>query len=251
MFFLVSGEGPGDIGRCRQGEQCDGADFQPGPMSLILDQLVEQIQGYDFSHLAGEQIGFVSEKHLANHKQPATRKKMRLPGKKKPKETAYFYNNARALAALAKTKRQQIGTHVIAVLFRDCDGTASANRGIWQDKRNSMMEGFRAEEFKLGVAMVPKPKSEAWLLCATKTNRYQHCALLEDESGNDNSPNSLKNQLNNSFDGDSSTAQLNKALQTKRIDIMQIDMPSFNAFKEDLEQAVQMAIKIDDNECAK
>lgn len=28
--------------------------------------------------------------------------------------------------------------------------------------------------------MVPRPKSEAWLLCALKPNPYQHCAALEE-----------------------------------------------------------------------
>ena len=242
MFLLVSGEGPGDIGRCRQGEQCEGVDFEFGPMAIIVDQLVEQFQGYALSHLTSSLVSFVAESYLAANRQPALRHSMRLSGKKKPKETAYFYQNARALAAVAKTKSAEVKAPVIAVLFRDCDGTASAGRGIWQDKRNSMIEGFRAEGFQLGVAMIPNPKSEAWLLCATQQNNYQHCAQLEQQSGNDKSPNPLKVQLAASLNGNACTATLNAMLEQKDIDVTRIDMPSFNTFKEDLRQVVQLAM---------
>ena len=42
--------------------------------------------------------------------------------------------------------------------------------------------------------MIPKPKSEAWVLCAL-SKLYKECDELEDRSGNDNSPNSLKREL--------------------------------------------------------
>jgi hypothetical protein len=58
----------------------------------------------------------------------------------------------------------------------------------------SMLTGFEVEHISTGVPMIPKPKSEAWILCALRNN-YQHCAKLEDESGNDRSPNPLKQQL--------------------------------------------------------
>ena len=43
--------------------------------------------------------------------------------------------------------------------------------------------------------MIPKPKSEAWLICALKRDPYQVCERLEARSGNDQSPNSLKREL--------------------------------------------------------
>jgi hypothetical protein len=43
--------------------------------------------------------------------------------------------------------------------------------------------------------MIPKPKSEAWIICALKANPYLGCDPLEDRSGNDNSPDSLKGKL--------------------------------------------------------
>lgn len=242
MYLLLSGEGSSDIGACNpSAESCDRNGFSEGPMAIIIDQLVEVFQGYDMSHLATERVGFVSEAYLAANKLPPKKKAMHLKGKKKPAETKYYYENARALAVAAKAKGKKVGDTVVAILFRDADGTASAGRGNWSDKRNSMIEGFNAEEFELGVAMVPKPKSEAWLLCATKENPYQHCAALENESGNDNAEFPLKIQLSETLGGNAGTGNLNQLVTARTIDANQIDMPSFNVFKDDLQKAVHIA----------
>lgn len=166
---------------------------------------------------------------------------MSLKGKKKPAETKYYFENARALANAAKTKSTEIDDKVVAILFRDADGTASANRGNWDNKRQSMIEGFKAEYFEYGVAMVPKPKSEAWLLCATKDNPYQHCSVLEDEPGNDDSHRpSLKDKLSNVLNGKSDKNSLNQLVIDRIIDIEKIDMHSFNIFKNDLKKAIDL-----------
>lgn len=242
MYLLLSGEGPGDIGRCNpSADSCERAGFAEGPMAIMVDQLVEAFQEYEMSHLATERVSYVTEAYLAANKLPPNRRAMALKGKKKPAETKYFYENARALAATAKAKSEEVGDKVVAVLFRDSDGTASAGRGNWDDKRKSMLQGFKDEDFELGVPMVPKPKSEAWLLCATKVNPYQHCAALENESGNDKSVNPLKDQLSASLNGKAGTAHVNRLVTDKKIDIDRIDMPSFNCFKADLHRAVNLA----------
>lgn len=243
MYLLLSGEGPGDIGVCYPAsESCDCASFREGPMTLMIDQLIEQSQGYEMSHLDIDRVTYVSKPYLAGYKPPAQKKSMSLKGKKKPAETRYYFENARVLACTAKAKSEEVNDRVIAVLFRDSDGTASAGRGDWEDKRNSMINGFNAENFDLGVAMIPRPKSEAWLMCAVKDNPYQHCGPLEEASGNDKSPNPLKDQLEQALDGDSSKERLNQLVRDREIDINQIDMPSFNVFKEDLERAVTIAL---------
>ncbi len=82
----------------------------------------------------------------------------------------------------------------MAVLFKDSDDSSSSGRGLWQDKRESMLKGFTRENFHYGVPMAPRPISEAWLLCALR-ERYQHCDRLEEESGRRHSTNPLKKQL--------------------------------------------------------
>lgn len=243
MYVLLSGEGPSDLGQCELGlDRCEVENFQPGPMSWVVDHLVESFQGFDFSHVESGCVGFVSESYLAENKAKRT-KKLSLPGLDTKKETRYFYENARALAIAAKEKSAEINDTVIAVLFRDSDGTASAGRGHWESKRQSILDGFEQEDFKeYGVAMIPKPKSEAWLLCAVKDNSYQHCQKLEDESGNDTSQRPLKDQLSEALQGDASTEQLNDMIRNHHIDVHRIDMPSFNVFKDNLKEVVKNAL---------
>jgi hypothetical protein len=105
-----------------------------------------------------------------------------------------------------------------------------------------MIKGFDDESFEQDVAMMPNPKSEAWLMCAVKENPYQHCHKLEYESGNDKSVNPLKKQLSEVLDGKASTAEINGLLHDGIIEANKIDMPSYNQFKHDLETVVKAII---------
>lgn len=196
MYFLFSGEGPTDVGvGTGAATICEGDDFGHGPMAIIVDQLVEDRQGY--SPLGVSTCGIISEHSLAERARQlkTVKKSLRLPGVKQPKETRYFFNNARILARIAREKRAELADDVVAILFRDSDGTASAGRGQWEDKRRSIIHGFDEERFTRGVPMIPKPKSEAWVLCGLTGNPNYGGGPLEERSGNDNSPNSLKDEL--------------------------------------------------------
>jgi hypothetical protein len=239
MYFLLSGEGPTDIGLCANGAQnCDGPEHEEGPMAMIVSQIVEGRLGFSF--LESGYYGFVSKSTLVSKasKFKAHKKSLRLPGQKKAKETAYFYRNARALALCALEKEAKLTQDVVAVLFRDSDGTASASRGLWTDKRDSMLQGFDDENYARGVPMIPKPKSEGWIICAVKRNPYQACEALEDRSGNDDSPNSLKKELVEILKGHTSREELRELVTTRKIDFNRIDMPSFNEFRIRLEEVI-------------
>lgn len=239
MFFLFSGEGPTDLGLCAGGARtCDGADYEYGPMTVIVGQIVEQRHHY--SLLETGHHGFVSKGTLTDRaaELKATKKALGLPGKKRGKETRYFFNNARVLARIAKERETELSDEVVAVLFRDSDGTASAGRGLWPDKRQSMADGFVEERFSRGVPMIPKPKSEAWIICAVKANPYQSCEELENRSGNDDSPNSLKRELRDILEDKPTRDSLNSMVSDRRIDFRQIDMTSLNSFRERLEEVI-------------
>jgi hypothetical protein len=123
-----------------------------------------------------------------------------------------------------------------AVLFRDNDGTVASLRSLWQDKLRSINAGFAAEDFHLGVPMVPKPKSEAWLLCAAQENQYQNCARFEELSGNDASPNSAKKELATALTARGrSYADVCGMVGNGEINPHSINMPSFSCFKVRLE----------------
>jgi hypothetical protein len=87
--------------------------------------------------------------------------------------------------------------------------------------------------------MIPKPKSEAWLICALKDEPYQHCEPLEDRSGNDTSPNPLKGELEALLGEPTSRKKLSEMVSDGTIDIGRIDMPSFHSFRESLQAAIR------------
>lgn len=100
-----------------------------------------------------------------------------------------------------------------------------------------MLDGFDAEGFTRGVPMNPKPKSEAWLLCALKYKAFG-CAVLEGRSGNDNSPNSLKSELEAHLGEAATRERLCELTHDGQINCEQIDMPSYNEFKQCLEKVI-------------
>lgn len=237
MRFLASGEGPSDIGCCEQYDPCSGEDFVPGPMAWLADQVIEG--RCEISAISEGMMYALSKRALKKpYKDPRA---MRLRGRKRPAETGYFFSNARLLAQIAKRLEAEQGKTVVAILFRDADGTHSAGRGERDAKVQSMLAGFEFEGFVRGVPMVPKPKSEAWLLCALKQNApYQHCDGLEAESGNDASPQSLKKQLASTLGYPDSVpaADLAHLVSDRRVDAMTLSMPSFLEFRERLEQVI-------------
>ena len=207
-------------------------------MALFVDQIVEGRHNY--SLFAVECCGYVSEHALENRagelKPP--KKSLRLPGVKQPKETRYFFDNARALARIAADKQANLGDDVVAVLFRDSDGTASAERGRWEDQRTSMLHGFDEGRFARGVPVIPKPKSEAWIIAGITGSPNQGGKSLEDWSGNDKSPNSLKGELGKML-GEYPPAETQCEMVRKRqIDYEKIILPSFTAFKDRLIEVI-------------
>ena len=164
-----------------------------------------------------------------------------LPGLRYGKGNSFFARNAQCLGLYAKkVSCDESGIPVIAILFRDGDGTNSKKE--WSDKVHSMRRGFGLVEFNTGVAMVPNPKSEAWLICALRIPAYSGCASLEDESGNDDGLNPLKDQLKVLCGGLSPSAETQSDwVKEGRVDPYRIEMPSFSVFKEDLRKAARNA----------
>lgn len=228
MYLMLSGEGPTDIGSTSAGS------FKAGPLAWMAERWIER--RLDYSLLDSGQVGYISKQKLestAKKMKPLTKR-----GKKTPPETRYFYKNARALAVMATQRiRDEGDTDLIAVLFRDSDNRAGSERGLWQDKHQSMLDGFRDGGLATGVPMLAKPISEAWLLCALK-NQYQGCAALEYVSASPQSPHSLKKQLQKVLGENTGSDALSDKVKNNEIDISRIDMPSMNAFKNRMDQVL-------------
>jgi len=220
-----------------------GWEFQPGPMARIVDRLLEAHPRVGYSLLdtqssGGDTVRFVDEAELAKCAKSGP---MKLAGIKYGKETGLFARNAQILGLLAKTDRDASKLPVVAVLFRDADSTRTSSRQEWQNKFSSMLRGFALAEFDAGVPMVPRPKSEAWLLCGLKEFPDAGCDGLEDAPGNDNSPNSLKSQLAELIGHEPSAEEQAEWITSGRINPASISMPSFEEFRKALKKAVENA----------
>lgn len=238
MILMLSGEGKDDIGYITQDDQ--GWAYKPGPMAWIVDRLTEKRLGYSLLEQPqdAECVKFVSERELMEHDRPSKPGSPLLRGLKRGHNTALFTRNAQVLGLLAKKRVRDRQNDIIAVLFRDADSTHTCNASQWQEKVTSMETGFALAEFDNGVPMVPRPKSEAWLLCALKNPPYQHCHALEEASGNDDSPRSLKKQLATVVGHDPTAQEQADWVRTGRIDPERIEMPSFTAFRKALDSAL-------------
>lgn len=238
MYFLFSGEGPTDMGvGTGAAVICEGEQYLFGPMAVIVDQIVEGHEGHQYSPLDSQCCGFVSEHQLAAQAdaelKPA-KKSLRLPGVKQPKETRYYFNHARILARIAQDKQVALNDEVIAILFHDSDGTASAGRGLWDDKYASIEHGFAEEGFSNGVPMVPKPKSEAWLISGVTGDNNHEGTPLEEWPGSDKAPRSLKDALAELIGQETNRELLCEAVRTGAIGIQRIGLPKFAIFRDRL-----------------
>ena len=253
MIVIFSGEGPSDLGKSATGTSpCCGADFIPGPMAALVDNAIEA--QFDYSLFAPGMVSawFIAETVLAQRAKQRPKKSMALPGNKQPDtETGYFYINAQMLGLFAHEKEQECKDLSIAVLFRDNDGTRSAPNSLWNDKAKSIAAGFNRAAYKRGVAMLPKPKSEAWLLCAANHKNPHDCAKLESLPGNDDAPNSAKQQLNQALGQHFTATELYEWVKNIKPDFNHLNsMSSFAHFNNDLNVALTN-LKIDQQPASK
>lgn len=237
MILMLSGEGKTDMGQMVPTDK--GLRFSPGPMAWIVDRLAAKrlyFSLFESYETGNDTVRFVDETELVKSgKRSST---TFLPGIKYGKATAYFTRNAQTLGLIAGKLQQEKNEPVIAVLFRDTDKTNSADRRIWKSKFDSIKRGFDLVDFHRGVPMVPLPKSEAWLICALKNDPYKYSESLEDAPGNDDSPNSLKKRLGKLVGHDPTAEDQAEWVNAGKVDPEQINMPSFNAFREALDGAL-------------
>jgi hypothetical protein len=236
MIFVVSGEGPSDIGKSTGGQgECSGADFVRGPMAALIEQLADTQAGFSFSAAAME---FVSEsRRLEIAKEELSG--MYFRGKKRHDyEEGYYFKEARALAIVAKRKAAAAKGHVAPVLFRDAD---SNQRSDYRTVRKSIEDGFKTEGMEpLGVAMVPQPTSEAWLICALQSALYQNCAQLEETlSGSGAGCRPAKPILEALLTAQKKEiGDLYDLINAGTISAHKISMPSYDIFRQKLEAVV-------------
>lgn len=216
----LHGEGKSDLG------QVALSQFEPGPCYHLLQQASSlTLEPHYFGR---QEIDEEARRH----------KSFPRPGR--GQNTALYFKYAHSLAVLAaRDSHPQPNLH-LCLLFRDADGTRSASSDDWQEKVNSVVQGFKAADCPSGVAMIPRPKSEAWILCALRADKSRSCASLEDRSGNDDSPDNLKDELKKLLVGrklPTGAATISNLIREGTIDYRQIKMSSFESFLKMLREA--------------
>lgn len=251
MLFILSGEGPTDIGGPNGTARHDSGDllypleeWKSGPMAHFVNEMCKESSIDAFNPALGCKAFFVPETNLTEKAKLIRNQSRGFSGQGNGQH--YHTKCAFVLATLAAEKKQQEGnSDTVVIFFRDCDGTRSTPQNRYTDLKESMKRGFeRARGEIFCVPMIPKPKSEAWLLCALKASPYHNCTPIEERSGNDRSPNSLKEELKSLIEvmgrpyNAETLVDMIISDSCPPIQPNRIDMPSWNDFKQDLKEAL-------------
>jgi len=220
MKIAIRAEGPTDIGKL-----APNGSLIKGPMLILVEkldcyqELLAQL-GFDEGLEINDfiQWEYIHKSEIKNSS--ISRKKLILRSKK---DNGFggikgFYKNSEAFACIAKDKDADI-----AIFFVDTDKDFSEDRHM-QVNAGLSMHGY----IETGVPMIPTKISEAWLLCCL--SGYKNCA-----------------------DHEQATTDKTSSLYPKRVCEVsgyttheiaencnpdEIDMPSFNRFRDDFKVAV-------------
>ncbi len=231
MKFVLSGEGPTDIGKIDYVTR----SFDPGPMTYFKDAVVHEKTGVSplKTHSAdGDVILCIHKKELSAQGRSM---KAVFPGKKSPQGTAYFIKNSRALGYKAKEIANKTGSPTIAVLFKDADPTRSHDD--YEAKCASIMIGFKQAGFDRGVPMIPRQIMEAWLLDSLDWQGKAH-PDFETVTGGRHSEHPDKEQLANILDGQTSQYNLVDTVLDGTFDQSRITVDWYQRFKARLEEVL-------------
>jgi hypothetical protein len=245
QHILVTGEGPTDIGFSHTGQNIStNADFGKGPFYRLIERmLLRYMPNWNtdqFDETNPITASYVPHGHLSKRSKELTKgnKKFRFAGKSMPKGFAGLTKQSTELAKLALELECQI-----AFYFHDTDGNnqeKSSTSRLQENMVNAAKQGFLSGGLENCIAMIPKPTSEAWLICSCKANAYDACGSLEATlSGNDDSPpeQSPKLVLESIIGAAYTDPILNEKIE--ELDIDRMDMPSFNQFRDDMKQAIR------------
>lgn len=234
LTLFMTGEGPSDIGTRNH-----NGDFVPGVMAHVAIA-VAKMYGKNLTF----DCRFTSENELTKveRAEPSFKRQPVVEGRgQRTKKFSGLWLRARAYAKEVCEKADPKPDCRMAIIFTDADGTHTASHQICQQKYEAILNGFEAGGCQYGVPMVPRPKSEAWLLAYFQRNKgksssaYQNCARFENLAGNDKSQpkNSAKHILDELLHGDYPGAD-----EIGEIDWGRVDMPSFQRFKNRVEEVL-------------
>ena len=211
LDFFVCGEGPTDVGS-------EDAPLTTAIKSLLAKWYAEQVE----FHL-------VSRSQLSSGSKNA-----------KPKRGAYVrgyktpYPETRSVTAFAcclARKAQACCPDCGAIYFKDMDFSSNENGDKYYETLIAAMHlGFDNAEFRKGVPMVPKTRSESWMLCIVDKNAARE-SYDENLPGSDNSPKSGKKVLATKLGCPEKENYTSLSVRIENYDWDNLSAPSFIFFK--------------------
>ncbi|MGS3137260.1 hypothetical protein ACB316_03300 [Aeromonas sanarellii] len=240
--LLAFGEGPTDMGRSRNAQAyAHGDDLEVGPMLRLAHRLlIRHLPGWNADLFDEQKEQAIPSVLMAKAEMATKTRAGKFKLLSKDVKQGYLIHSKRG--AVLGELAQQTGSLTeaqLAIYFHDTDGT---NRDPHDphDLVQAVNEGFRAAGFAgQGIAMVPQPTSEAWLICSCKPDAYQHCVQLETRlSGNDRSPDRAPKQRLGQLLGNPDYHRGDLLPVVNAIELDRLDMPTFNQCRNDVKQGI-------------
>jgi hypothetical protein len=215
LKIALVGEGPSDLGTVDLSNT-----FKEGPLFVLARKIIQSKCKYD----KFEVLLYTRSRIKDIRDSSKTKKLMCIPKKDRKKGVLDLSETSKILGQQAKNENCGL-----AIVFHDADGVSRTPKHNLKSIIESIEYGFTVAEFDKGVAMVPQPISEAWLLCASR--KYAKCNRIELLNGSSSSADNPKALLSNELKNTSTEALIAFA---ETIDVNIIDMDSFNIFKTEL-----------------
>lgn len=240
--IAVSGEGVTDLGVSRRGlGVSEGEDIEVGPTLILIYKLIYLYAPDWYRDLYEWTTDVPIPTYLISRGERSRVTKTLKPN------LFQTHSNGRggvehAKGAWALGQIAMENGADLCIYFHDTDGTQALLRrspDLQEIIVNGTYKGFEIQNIT-GIAMVPKPTSEAWFICHAGTPPYQHCHLLETSlAGNqDSEERSPKVHLANLL-GRERLVRDDLIELARAVDVEKLDMPSFNQFKNDIKRAME------------
>lgn len=226
--FVLCGEGPTDL-------FYDEVYQKQGPIKDSVDQLLLHFWGaesaFEFERMSPRNLKVSAGKGKPEKKSAIVRgAKNRFP------EHRNIAVRAKCLAEKAETlasEKKEDPSNWGVIYFHDLDSPSGTDiDSTYVDYIAAMHEGFDAAKYERGVPMVPKTRSESWLLCVMNPDKCKENKYYENLAMSDKSPKAGKKVLSQE-QGKSSKRDAYKCLEKQRDDFdwVSLESPSFVFFR--------------------
>lgn len=242
LAIAVSGEGVTDLGVSRRNlAVSEGEDIEVGPALLLIYKLIHLYAPDWYRDMYDWTQDVPIPTYLISRGERSRVSKTLKPNLFQTHENGRGgIEHAKGAWALGQ-KAAECGAN-LCVYFHDTDGTQALLRSTPDLQRiivAGASKGFEIQKVN-GVAMVPKPTSEAWFICHANKPPYQHCHRLETElAGNqDSQARSPKDHLARLLNTEK-VVRDDLLTLAREVEVERLDMPSFNQFKQQIRVAVE------------